>query len=86
MTYVYFLLMFNNNIYKGSTDNLKRRISEHNLGKVKSTRNHRALKLIGYESYILKSDAQRREKFLKTTEGRRLFTQQYKDILNKLVK
>ena len=54
------------------------------MGKVKSTENYRPFTLIGYESYFLKSDAQRRERFLKTTEGRRLFKQQYRDILRKL--
>jgi len=44
------------------------------------------LKLIGYESYYLKSDAERREKFLKTNEGRRLFKQQYRDILEQIKK
>ena len=81
MHYVYFLKLSNNRIYKGSTDDLKRRISEHRNGKVKSTRNFRPVKLIGYEAYLLKSDALRRERFLKTTEGRRLIEQQYRDII-----
>jgi len=69
MIYVYFLLLSNNDIYKGSSDDLERRISEHMEGKVKSTKNYRPVKLIGYETYRLKSDAQRRERFLKTTES-----------------
>jgi len=81
MYYVYFLLLKNENIYTGMTDDLCRRISEHQKGKVKSTMNLRPLKFIGYEAYLLKSDALRREKFLKTTEGKRLFKQQYRDIL-----
>lgn len=82
MDYIYFLKLSNNDIYKGLTYNLRRRILEHNVGKVKSTRPYRPVRLVGYEAYLLKSDAQRREKFLKTTEGRRLFKQQYRDILN----
>jgi len=62
-------------IYKGITDDLKRRVSEHKLGKVTSTRNKKPLSLIHYEAYLLKSDAERRERFLKTTEGRRLLRQ-----------
>ena len=82
MTFVYFLLLNNGNIYTGLSDDLRRRrISEHRLGKVKSTKNHRPIRFIGYEAYLLKSDALRREKFLKTTEGRRLFRQQYRDLL-----
>lgn len=40
--------------------------------------------LIGYEAYLNKKDAFRREKFLKTTEGKRFFNQQFKEILIKL--
>ncbi len=68
-------------LYKGITSDLKRRISEHKNGKVISTKHKRPVKLIHYEAYLLKSDAERRERFLKTTEGRRLLKQQIKDIL-----
>lgn len=81
MFYVYFLQLLNGDIYKGMTEDLKRRVSEHTAGKVESTRNYRPIILIGYEAYLLKGDAQRREKFLKTTEGKRLFRLQYRDIL-----
>ena len=84
MYYVYFLLLSNNDIYKGSTGDVGRRVTEHEDGKVESTRKYRPLKLIGYEAYVLKSDALRREKFLKTTEGRRLLNQQYRDIINEM--
>jgi len=83
MYYVYFLKLSNNDIYKGSAVDLKNRVAEHETGKVESTRNYRPLKLIGYEAYLLKSDAQRRERFLKTTEGIRLLKQQYRDVINK---
>ena len=83
MYYVYFLLLTNGNVYKGSCQDLRQRFNEHQLGKVKSTRNYRPLKLIGYEAYHLKTDATRRERFLKTTEGRRLLRQQYRDVLQK---
>ena len=82
MRYVYFLRLSNGDIYKGITGNLKRRISEHESGKVESTKNYRPVWLFGYEAYLSETDARRREKFLKTTEGRRLLKQQYKDILN----
>lgn len=81
MFYVYFLLLNNGKIYKGFTEDLKRRMNEHRFGKVASTKDKRPLKLICYEAYLLKSDAKRREKFLKTTEGRRLLKLQLKDIL-----
>ncbi len=84
MTYVYFLQLASGDIYKGSTDDLRRRFTEHVDGKVESTKHHRPVVLIGYEAYQKKTDAQRRERFLKTTEGRRLFRQQYRDVLEKM--
>lgn len=82
MHYVYFLLLSNADIYKGQAKDLRQRINDHANGKVQSTKNHRPVTLIGYEAYLLKSDALRREKYLKTTEGIRLLKQQYRDILN----
>ena len=81
MYYLYVLFLGNGNLYKGITTNLKRRIKEHKYGKVKSTRNKKPINLIYYEAYLLESDSQRREKFLKTTEGRRFLRQQLRDVL-----
>jgi len=83
MYYVYFLYLENKKIYKGFTADIKRRIAEHKIGKVASTKNKNPI-LIHYEAYLVKTDAERREKFLKTTEGRRLLKQQIKDLLNSL--
>ncbi|OGL66051.1 hypothetical protein A3B21_02590 [Candidatus Uhrbacteria bacterium RIFCSPLOWO2_01_FULL_47_24] len=84
MYYVYLLQLSNGNVYTGSTGNLRERLAEHERGNVDSTRNKRPVKLIHYEAYLLKSDAQRRERFLKTTEGKRLLRQQIKDYLRSL--
>jgi putative endonuclease len=81
MYYVYFLMMHNRQIYTGSTKNLTNRMKEHERGGVTTTSKYLPVILIGYEAYSLKSDAQRREKFMKTTEGKRLFRQQYRDIV-----
>ncbi|KPJ55926.1 hypothetical protein AMJ49_06105 [Parcubacteria bacterium DG_74_2] len=83
MFYLYILLLKNGNLYKGTTSDIKRRIKEHRSKKVSSTKSKQPLKLIHCEIYSLKSDAQRREKFLKTTEGRRLLRQQLKNVLKK---
>lgn len=77
--------MSNGQVYTGSTKDLKARIHEHKRGNVITTSKYLPVKLIGYEAYQLKSDAQRREKFLKTTEGKRLFQQQYRDILTEVI-
>jgi len=81
MYYVYVLHLNNDQLYKGYTENLKRRLKEHHEGKVSSTKPYRPSKLIHYEAYIKRSDAKRREKFLKTTEGRRLLRQQLRNLL-----
>jgi len=56
--------------YIGLTNNLERRLAEHNSSKVKSTMYRRPLKLIYYESFNSRSEAALREKFFKTGKGR----------------
>ena len=71
MYYVYILRnTFNYKLYKGYTEDLRKRISEHNRNKVRSTKYKGKLILIYYEAFINKSDALREEKFLKTGKGR----------------
>ena len=82
MFYVYILRMKNSQLYTGFTSDLKRRMKDHEYGKVKSIKLRCPLKLIHYEAYILESDARRREKFLKTSEGKKLLHKQIRDILN----
>ena len=81
MTYVYILKLKNSQLYKGVTSDLKRRISEHRSGRVLTTAKNLPISLIAYEAYLKESDAVRRERFLKTTEGRRLLRQQYRDAI-----
>lgn len=82
MHYVYFLAMNNGQIYTGMSQDLRRRIAQHNSGNVHTTSKYLPVTLIGYETYSNKSDAQRREKYLKTTEGKQLFRRQYRDALS----
>ncbi len=68
--YVYVLLSFkDHNLYIGYTNNLKRRILQHNQGKTDSLRGRRPLKLIYYEAFLEKKDAQKKEKFYKSGRG-----------------
>jgi len=83
MYYLYILLLNNKQLYTGYTNNLKRRISEHQAGKVDFTSQRLPVKLIHYEAYLLKEDAVRRERYLKTTEGKRFLRQQIKELLIK---
>jgi putative endonuclease len=69
-------------LYKGSTSDLKRRFAEHNTGKNFSTAPYIPLKLIYYEAYLLKSDAEAREKYLKTSMGMRVIKKQLTNYLS----
>ena len=84
MFYVYILRMNNGQLYTGYTSDIERRMKEHDRGIVKSTSKRRPLVLIHYEVYLLESDARRREKFLKTSEGKKLLRKQIRDILNSI--
>lgn len=57
-------------LYTGFTDNPKRRFSQHNGGKVVSTKNRGGLVLIYLEGCLNKVDAIRREKYLKSGRGK----------------
>ncbi len=66
MFYVYILKSKKvDELYVGSTNDLKKRIVEHNKGRVESTKNKIPYKLIYYEAYCAETDARRREKMLK---------------------
>ena len=66
MFYVYMLHSKKyDELYIGSTNDLKRRIIEHNKGQVESTKFKKPYKLLYYEAYNIESDARRREKMLK---------------------
>lgn len=72
MKFFYVYVRYNksrNFIYIGYSENFKKRVAEHNSGKSKSTKFYQPLSLIFYEAYKTKSDAKRREKYLKTNKG-----------------
>ena len=68
--------------YIGSTTDLKRRFSEHQTGKVVSTKNRVPFELIYYESYKAERDARLREASLKLKS--RAYAQLRKRIKNSL--
>jgi len=72
MHYVYVLQSeVDDQFYTGCTGDLRKRLQQHNDGNVLSSRDRRPLKLIYYEACLNELDAFRREKYLKTTYGKR---------------
>ncbi|MEK7148836.1 MAG: GIY-YIG nuclease family protein [Patescibacteria group bacterium] len=57
--------------YIGYTENLRRRLEEHRNAKSFATKHRLPVRLVYYEVCLHKEDAKRREKYLKTTQGRR---------------
>jgi len=57
--------------YTGTTNNLERRIEQHNKGQVYYTKNKLPIKLVYFEACLNKHNAYRREQYLKTTMGKR---------------
>ena len=64
MFYVYIIENENKDLYIGSTNNLERRISEHNSGVSLSTKNSQ-WEPVYYEAYKSEKDARNREHQLK---------------------
>jgi len=84
MYYVYVLFSKEDSqLYVGYTNNLKRRLSEHQTGKVRATFYRRPLLLIYAEMYLKWSDAKRRETYLKGGNGKASLKIQLQDILKK---
>ena len=69
--YTYVLLSERDgNFYTGYTKDLIKRLEEHDKGEVVSTKARRPLKLIYWEGCLNQQDATRREKYLKSGNGK----------------
>lgn len=80
MFYVYVLRSLKDNkLYTGFSSDVHKRLEEHNLGKVLSTKYRRPFNLIYFEFCLNKFDAIRREKYLKTTYGKRYLYSRLKE-------
>ena len=72
MYHVYILLNeTETRTYTGVTDDVNKRLDEHNAGRVKSSNSYRPYRLIHTESFETLSEARQKEKFYKSTTGRR---------------
>jgi len=55
--YFYILKCSDGNRYYGHTDNLARRLKDHSIGKVVSTKNRRPIELVYYKEHNSRSEA-----------------------------
>ena len=69
--------------YIGFTDDLKRRLDEHNKGLNKSTACRKPFDLIYYEACQNKKDAIKREKYLKTMWGNNYLNKRLSNLMEK---
>lgn len=84
MYYVYILQsLIDSKLYVGYTADLKNRLKEHNSGECSSTNPRRPFKLIFYEAYLNKEDAQRRERYFKTNKGKTTLKQMLQSYFSK---
>ncbi len=59
--------------YIGSTNDISRRLKEHNSGKTKSTKNKGPWEIIYTENFSNRLEARRREKMIKSYKGGNAF-------------
>lgn len=72
MFYTYVLLSNKDDkFYIGFTNDLRKRVEDHQKGKVDSTKGRRPFVLVYYEACLNEKDAIKREKYFKTGFGRR---------------
>jgi putative endonuclease len=72
MYYVYILLNeAKTGTYTGVSDDVNDRLTEHNAGRVKSSRPYRPYRIIHVEPFETLSEARQKEKFYKSATGRR---------------
>ena len=82
MYYVYILMSeIDHNFYVGYSRDLKSRLLQHEKGLVPSTKKRRPLKLVYYEASLNQQDAIHREKYLKTSWGKRYIKSRIKSYL-----
>lgn len=81
--YVYYLHSKKfDKFYIGTTQNLQKRLKEHNNGSNFSTKAYSPWSIIYYEAHLNKDDAIRKEGYLKTTQGRQAIRRMLRNQLN----
>ena len=83
MYYVYVLKGSNvGRLYTGFSKNLNKRLRQHKAKDVHTTKRMGKLHLVFYEAFKSEKDARRREKYLKSTKGKRTLKLMLKYSLN----
>jgi len=72
--------------YTGYTTNLKQRLTDHFHGNSKATAPRRPFKLIYCEYFLSEIDATNRERYLKTSTGKRMLKLMLKESINEIGK
>jgi predicted GIY-YIG superfamily endonuclease len=70
MWYVYFLELANGDVYVGSTNDLRRRLTVHRLGQVQSTKSNLPVRLKSYVAVENGGRARLLERYFKSGSGR----------------
>ncbi|MFZ1289130.1 MAG: GIY-YIG nuclease family protein [Melioribacteraceae bacterium] len=71
MNFVYILKSLKDSKrYVGLTNNLQKRLTEHNSRKVEATKNRIPFEVVYFEEFEDRSEAAKREKFFKTGKGK----------------
>ena len=75
--FVYVIELTNQKNYTGHTNNLERRLREHQTGKSPYTRKYKFNKLLYSKACNTRADAMKWEKFLKSGKGREWLKQKF---------
>jgi putative endonuclease len=80
--YVYVLRSVKDGMfYVGFSKDLRRRLADHNRGLVSSTKRRAPLELVYWEGCLDQTDATRREKYLKSSWGKRYIKSRLRNYL-----
>ena len=74
---VYVLKDASGKLYKGVTNNLRRRLAEHISGQTQSTKHLKNIEVVYTEDYDNFKQAREREVYLKTAAGRRFLRKRH---------
>ena len=69
--YIFLQSLKDQRTYVGYTNEINQRLSRHNGGQVKATKNRRPLKLLFHEEFKIEQEAKKRELYWKSGAGRR---------------